>query len=76
MSVAYRSQNLSFPLERLMKWLLYNNMSDVVLDCEYYNIDCDKNNKTIRFSGRQFNLEKKMVRKSMWVITNLKFRAC
>ncbi|GJQ74081.1 hypothetical protein Trydic_g19003 [Trypoxylus dichotomus] len=47
MAVAYNSKNLTFPVEALQKQLLYSNKTDLINDCEYYNIKVE--NDAIRF---------------------------
>ncbi|XP_044259475.1 SAC3 domain-containing protein 1 [Tribolium madens] len=44
MSSAYHSKNLVFPNEVLQEILLYGSLDELLQDCEYYHIRCDKEN--------------------------------
>lgn len=42
MSVAYHSKNLTFPVDVLKNILLFDNLEDVIKECQYYGIECTK----------------------------------
>ncbi|CAG9768870.1 unnamed protein product [Ceutorhynchus assimilis] len=42
MSVAYHCKNSAYPLLVLKKLLLYNDLNEVVSDCNYFGLKCDK----------------------------------
>lgn len=53
MCTAYSSKVLSFPAVVLKKYLLYNNMKEVLDECEYYGISVNKD--SINFMKGRFN---------------------